>query len=608
MGSNMINEMENEERNKTKNQTENKMKNEVKSNVGVNELHLLRRQIALNETNYNADIQMLRSPFSSPGYHTTIKEADYIHSTNHSLIYALGLLDTEMEQYEQRAFQILQRVVSLQDKNRDNDTFGIWSWFYEEPLEKMSPPDWNWADFCGKQLILALSRHGQRFPASLYEEVKQAICFASDAIILRNIGPHYTNIAIMGAFVTLIAGELFDIEEYKQYGLERLRKLHEFTSINKAFQEFNSPTYTTVAITELSKIAVETRMEEARQIAESLLDMVWSQVSSYFHAATKQWSGPHSRCYRTLLDPNHRSFLQVATEGTLTFFNEEELPYNTEWFKAGISCPVQYRDRFVKSETRELHQKFASASTESPDKWAYTYMTSEYSIGSFNREIMWNQTRTLLAYMNNEGEPVYAQLRFLHDDYDYCSAIFHSVQKQDQVLFGISFVTDGGDTHPNLDMIDGTIMARDLRIRLELDGCLDGIVCDAEDRNVLLKVGASTLQLSNWFAAFDTETGLGSGLQQQQWQINKLDNGKLGIDFVIYNGDSKPIDFRTLDQAAIVCSLAINRPEGTVSVETVDNPVDNLADNPNHLSLIKARYVAQEEEMVLSLPLKPVRR
>jgi len=569
----------------------------MRDGMRVNELQLLRHQVDLNEANYNAEIQMLRSPFSSPGYHTTIKKADYIHSTYRSLIYALGLLDTELEKYEQRAFQIIKKVVSLQDKHRNHDTFGIWPWFYEEPLEKMSPPDWNWADFCGKQLILALTRHGHRFPVSLYEEIKQAICFASDAIILRDVGPHYTNIAIMGAFVTLIAGELFDIEEYKLYGLERLRKLNEFTSINNAFQEFNSPTYTTVAIIELSKIATETSNEEARGIAESLLDLTWSQVSSYFHSGTRQWSGPHSRCYSTLLDPNHRAFFQVATEGTLNFFTEEELPYNTEWYKAGIRCPEPYRYKFVTSEIRELYQKFTSASKQSSEKWAYTYMTPEYSLGTFNREIMWNQTRTLLGYIHNDGKPVSAQLRFLHDEYDYCSAIFHSVQKQNQVLFAISFVTDGGDTHPNLDMIDGTITARDLRIRLELDGYLNDILCDSDGQTVQLKVGSTTLQLRKWFAAFDVKNDTMRGLQQQEWQINKLDNGKWGLDLVIYNGESKQIDFRKLDQAAFVFSLALNSPGGLVSIETEEDS-----------QLIKLKYIVQEENMSLSLPLKPMAR
>ncbi|MFD0714351.1 hypothetical protein [Paenibacillus sp. GCM10027626] len=71
------------------------------------ELQMLRGKIASKELAYNPEIQMLTSPFSSPGYHTTIKKAETIHSTLESLIYALGLLDTEEERYRECACDII---------------------------------------------------------------------------------------------------------------------------------------------------------------------------------------------------------------------------------------------------------------------------------------------------------------------------------------------------------------------------------------------------------------------------------------------------------------------------------------------------------------------
>ena len=66
-----------------------------------------------------------------------------------------------------RAEKILRTVISLQDRNPDSRTYGIWSWFAEEPLDKMSPPDWNWADFCGTQLLQVAIDHKDRLPADL---------------------------------------------------------------------------------------------------------------------------------------------------------------------------------------------------------------------------------------------------------------------------------------------------------------------------------------------------------------------------------------------------------------------------------------------------------
>lgn len=560
----------------------------------VSERQLLIRTIEAMEDAYNPQIRMLKSPFSSPGYHTTIKDAQYIHSTRNSLIYALGLLDTELEHYETRAFDIFDQLVALQDTDRSRSTFGIWSWFYEETLEQMSPPDWNWADFCGKQLVLALSRHGSRLPAPLYEAVKQAIYNACDAIIIRNVGPHYTNIAIMGAFVTLMAGELCGKSRYVEYGMDRLQKLYDLTMERQAFQEYNSPTYTTVAILELSKIYTETGNRGVKELAERLLHMTWSSVAEHYHAATGQWSGPHSRCYSTMLSKNHQAFLQMATEGELAFFSLDDLPYDLEWYKAGIVCPAELRACFLASEERQLCQKYAIHEHDQSEKWAATYMTPRYSLGSFNNEMMWNQTRTLLAYIDHNGKPVYAHLRFLHDGYDYCSAIFQSIQKNNHVLFGISFITNGGDTHPNLDKIEGSIVAEDLRIRLELAGNLEQVSCQVKDRSAEVAVGDTALTLNTWYAAFEEVAP--DVVQGWKWEVSEPE-GKLALDLVIHAGSKRTIDFRQMQKAAFVCSLFVNLQEERFTAAVTEEA-----------GLLKARGEWQGEEMVLSLPLKPARR
>ena len=62
-------------------------------------------------------------------------------------------------------------------------------------------------------------KHRERLRAELAEQIEAAISHACRAIIIRNVGPHYTNIAIMGAFVTLVGGELLQVDEYREYGL-----------------------------------------------------------------------------------------------------------------------------------------------------------------------------------------------------------------------------------------------------------------------------------------------------------------------------------------------------------------------------------------------------
>jgi len=576
------------------------------------ELQLLRKQIASKDVSYSPDIQMLRSPFSSPGYHTTIKDADTIHSTLNTLIYALGLLDTEQHEDGLRAFDIIGKVISLQDTNRNNSTFGIWSWFYEEPLEQMSPPDWNWADFCGKLLVLALSRHGSRFPDELYGDVKQAIYNACDAIIKRDVGPGYTNIAIMGAFVTLIAGELFEEEAYAEYGLRRLEKLYQFSQVRQAFQEYNSPTYAVVAITELSKLHSETKNETAKHLSAELLKLAWEMVAEHYHAATAQWSGPHSRCYSTLLGPSQQAFLQYATAGKLQFFDWTDFPYNEEWYKSGISCPEALSDRMLEVKEGLLEQAYAIDERDQFEKRATTYLTAAYSIGSFNREIMWNQTRTLLGYVKNGDQATYLHLRCLHDGYDYCSAIFNGVQHKGHVLYGIYFITNGGDTHPNLDFIDGTIQAVDFRLRLEIGGSLDEVQLSSDQQEATIRIGDREIRMQNWFSAFDstgnaehdgdnkeqkgTQSGHGGQGRRQGWEINE-EGGVLGLDWVLYAGEQRTIDFRSMSQAALAFSLTIDGHNEHFTPEIA------LTDSQVTLS-----GAWDGEQLELTLPLKPVER
>ncbi|WP_339221669.1 hypothetical protein [Paenibacillus sp. FSL H8-0332] len=553
---------------------------------GLDQRQRLIHKLAGLESRYDSAICMLRSPFSSPGYHTTLKQAEFIHSTRDSLSYALGLLDTELARYEERAFDIIRQVISLQDTEPAHDTFGIWSWFYEEPLDQMAPPDWNWADFCGSRLVQALSRHGHRFPYDLREAAVLSIECACEAIIRRNVGPDYTNIAIIGAFVTRIAGEKLGRKDYADYGLERLRRLHAHTLKHGAFQEYNSPVYTYIAILELSKLQTETSDSRVKAWTGELLELTWRTVAGYYHPATAQWSGPHSRCYGVLLEDQSKAFLQLATGGAVMFFPWEELPYEEEWYKSGIHCPPAYLGRFKIPDTKEVRQRLEGQEQETgrgqergqgegkgrvwerghereqglgqnqnqghDGKWAVTYMTPQWSMGSFTHSDLWNQRRPLLIYADNYGQPAYIRLRCLHDGYDYCSARFQSLQEEGHVLFGIDFITDGGDTHPNLDRTGGVIAASDLRLRLEVGGALEGVTAGLTEEGAVISIGGVEFGLTTWFAAFSGQVDAGKGLA---WEVHKAD-GRMNIDMILYAGPQRILDFTSMQQAALVFSLA----------------------------------------------------
>lgn len=537
----------------------------------MTEKEYLRFMRALDRWNerYDPEVCMIREPFHSPGYHTTLK-GGWVHPTRSSLTYAVALLDSGVEDYRLRAINILRKVISLQDQNPDSPTYGIWSWFYEEPLEKMSPPDWNWANFCGKELLQVALDHFDRIPEELREQVKRAIYHACKSIIRRNVGPSYTNIAIMGAYVTLLAGELFEWKDVFDYGRDLLRRIYEYTKYHGTFTEYNSPTYTMVAIEDISKILSHLKDKDCLYKAEFLNDIAWKCVALHFHPPTGQWAGPHSRCYNNLQGTALWSRIQLATEGKVNFLHEDELYTDINWHRIRMRCPDKYIDYFVTLDKprwiREVFYKGEETLNPEirsiigvsfyPTLTATTYLTPYYCIGTFSKADFWNQRRGFIGYLGDKNNPIYFHLRCLHDGYDYSSALLHTVQLENKVLGIINFATDYGDTHISLDRVkDATIMAKDLRLRLEFGGSIDKIIlpCSSNLDDILItyidrvKLGMKFPQISFGDYAINLEIG---GNDKNKW-----------IDIVFYKGEEKAICFKDLERAFIVFAFYITEDD-----------------------------------------------
>ena len=245
----------------------------------------LHRALEREGRSYDPAERMLRLPFSSPGYHTTLK-GGWVHPIRESFMYAVALLDAGGEPERTRALHILDRLLPLQDIDPASRTYGIWSWFMEEPLEKMAPPDWNWADFCGAQLLEIALTHGPLLPPPFPERIRTAIRHAARSVERRDVTLSYTNIAIMGSFVTLAAAETYEVPDLHAYAMDRLRRFHTY-SRNHGFSEYNSSTYTVIALDELGRLLRYARTPEARALAGDLYRIAWEEIANHFHAPTR---------------------------------------------------------------------------------------------------------------------------------------------------------------------------------------------------------------------------------------------------------------------------------------------------------------------------------
>jgi len=76
------------------------------------------KALSKQDVRYDPAEQMIRRPFSSPGYHTTLKSG-YVHPPRDSLNYAVALLDSGDPDRCKRAQEILRKVISLQDQKQN---------------------------------------------------------------------------------------------------------------------------------------------------------------------------------------------------------------------------------------------------------------------------------------------------------------------------------------------------------------------------------------------------------------------------------------------------------------------------------------------------------
>jgi hypothetical protein len=557
------------------------------------------KTLSEKDSSYDTVEKVIRRPFSSPGYHTTLK-GGYVHPTRDSLQYAVALLDWGDPNRAARAQDILRKVISLQDQDPNSRTYGIWPWFLEEPLEKMSPPDWNWADFCGVQLLQVALDHTHRLPEDLQRKVKDSILHAAYSIKRRNVGPGYTDIAIMGTYVTVVAGELFNVPELADYGKARLARFYDYTIEHGSFTEYNSPTYTVVAIKEISRMLRHIKNPDSQKLLRELSRLAWRHLAGRFHPPTRQWSGPHSRCYSTLLGNDTLAFIQRATNHKVRFMPETAALESIDAHRLVAQCPPDLLGYFTDLPAPRLEiETFQKNAPSGHDIIGTTYLHPDFTLGSVNIGDLWNQRRPLLAYWKTDTGVAAMRIRCLHDNYDYASASIFAIQDKSDIMSAIVFATDRGDTHISLDRIENaTIKARNLCIRLQFEGAIADLNLPSKVEigcPIHISSGPVNVDFQIAHATFDnypitTEAG--------------RDSNTAWLDIIFYSGPQKTIDFRQLNEAAFIFALSVNSLAESQGPTHFSDLTINRKDN-----LITANWSRPSgrpnSQMSLTIPAKP---
>jgi len=79
---------------------------------------------------------MIYYTYSSESYrYATAHKEGVVHQTRQSFEYAIDCLDSGVPELFQRGVEMLDRLVSLQDTDKESRTFGIWSYYLEDPCQ-----------------------------------------------------------------------------------------------------------------------------------------------------------------------------------------------------------------------------------------------------------------------------------------------------------------------------------------------------------------------------------------------------------------------------------------------------------------------------------------
>jgi len=503
---------------------------------------------------FDRDVQLVGMKYVSPGYHTQTPTGTWVHPVLQNFEYAVLLLRRRAPVDPERARAIIGRLLLLQDQDPVRPTYGIWPWLFEEPLEKMAPPDWNWADFCGGRICELLVESAGLLPKETVARLREALGHAAAAIFRRNMGPAYTNIAVMGGGVCAAAGEILDQPWLLDYGRRRLQSCVGHTEFHGGFNEYNSPTYTIVVVNECERILSIVRDHEVRESATRLHRLAWQAISEHFHPVTGQWAGPQARTYADRLTAATADILSVRTGVPISAARggaEEAWMARANLTVRPLPCPPEFVSSFrepIAQPVERVHRFLRHADDQFSVRGT-TWLTRDLCLGSVNREDFFYQRRPVLAYWRTEEDPaILLKLRFLHDGADFASALIRSAQCANRVLSAMNLLTDRGDRHPYFDQPgpDG-FSVNDLRLRYEISG--RGV--QTED----LGQGLYGLNAGAWSAVIHTLPGT-FGPWKVQWKLGS-ENDECWLDAICYSGPTIQLQREHFGEIAVAVGLEL---------------------------------------------------
>ena len=231
------------------------------------------------------------------------QQGRYGLSVRGAILYAAGLLYRNAEGDPEAAGKIIDLVLAQQFDKPGAPWHGVFRRRFDEAVPPLRGSviwkdyDPNWREFIGTTLILCLERFPQAFPEARLATTHQALRLAAAGAMRRRVGPEYTNIALMSAYLMAWCGERFEAPDWREAGRGLAEKVVEGFSEYGSFAEYNSPTYYGVNSYALALWRVLPPTPEFKKWGAAIDAAFWKDIGLFYHPGLKNLCGPYDRSY-----------------------------------------------------------------------------------------------------------------------------------------------------------------------------------------------------------------------------------------------------------------------------------------------------------------------
>lgn len=510
-----------------------------------------------------------------------------LHNLRDSALFALASLNHD-NKCSVTTTKVLNQIISLQEKKLSSPYYGLWPWYYEEPIDKMPSPDFNTAAFISYFLITIYKNYQHLLSNELKNILKNSISAAVTFMIKRNTDPQNSHIVLMECYVCVLCGELFSRLEFVNYAMKKFDKFFHFCSFNGDFFYFNSIQYALIMASIFSDILKNVKNNNVLYAAKKLNKTLWDCIAKHYHYQTGQIAGPFSRSVSDFISINEKYILSQAIESNTLDVENIFFPM---YITSTPYCPPQFRAFFTGEKQSKYSQRLISHGTNYPQitfpQVATTYMQPKYALGSFNRQYFWNEHRPLIAHFGSISNPYSAKIQCLIDHNNFTSSQLFCIQAENYILGHISLSTNHGMYHILDNKYAGKLSIKDFRIQYVIKG---------DTSNLRIKRSKKTITVIhdniNYIFAF----GFYKIDNLKPYIEYTITDNVLSFDLVLYHGEKRTFNIAQLKCAIFQFSMLITESNDKTAL-SVNNKISN--------GYLISQQKHGEFNLLIKTPIKP---